>query len=58
MKLRYSKYVLFDTGKFVLPKTCLVTMDSRSDFQILQCITITMIYRLFIFMFRCLIVLT
>ena len=49
MKLRYSKYVLFDTGKFVLPKTCLVTMDSRSEFQILQSITITMIYRLFVF---------
>jgi len=31
---------------------CLVTMDSRSDFQILQSITIPMIYRLFVFIFR------
>jgi len=27
-------------------------MDSRSDFQILQRITIPMIYRLFVFIFR------
>jgi len=28
---------------FVLPTTCLVTMDSRSDIQILQRMTIPMI---------------
>jgi len=32
-----------------------VSMDSRSDFQILQSITISMIYRLFVFIFRYLI---
>ena len=37
---------------------CLVTMDSRRDFQILQSITIPMIYRLFVFIFRYLISLT
>jgi len=30
-------------------------MDSQSDFQILQCMTITMVYRLFVFIFKYLI---
>jgi len=34
---------------------CLVPMDSQSDFQILQCIMIPVIYRLFVFIFRYLI---
>ena len=54
MKIRYSKLVLFDTN-VCFTTNCLVTMDSRSDFQILQSITIPMIDRLFVFIFRYLI---
>ena len=41
--------------KVCFTTNCLVTMDSRRDFQILQSITIPMIYRLFVFIFRYLI---
>jgi len=55
MKLCYFKKVLFDTEKFVFITNCLVTMESRSTFKILQIITIPMIYSLFVFIFRYLI---
>jgi len=42
-------------GKVCFTTTCLVPMDSRSDFQILQSKTIPVIYRLFVFIFRYLI---
>jgi len=43
---------LFDTEQFVLPEIVLLTMYSQSGFQILLSITIPMVYRLFVFIFR------